>query len=64
VALEALLGELDERFAAPLRPLREPVAKAANRALDGDLSSAEADALADAVQQMASAARRRGLASA
>jgi len=64
VALEALLGELDERFSAPLRPLRDPVAKAANRALDGDLSPAETDALADAVGQMASAARRSGLASA
>ena len=64
VALEALLGELDERFGAPLRPLREPVAKAANRALDGDLSPAETDALAAAVDQMASAARRSGLASA
>ncbi len=43
VALESLLGELDEKFAAPLRPLREPVARAANAALDGELSAADDD---------------------
>ena len=39
VALESLLGELDEKFAAPLRPLRDQVARAANAALDGELSA-------------------------
>lgn len=58
IALEALLGELDEKFAAPLRPLREPIARAANAALDGDLSAEDAAAVEDAVSQMASAARR------
>ena len=58
IALEALLGELDDRFAAPLRPLREQVAKAANAALDGDLSSDDAIAVEDAVSQMTAAARR------
>jgi len=58
IALEALLGELDDKFAAPLRPLREPVARAANAALDGDLSAEDAAAVADAVGQMATAARR------
>ena len=58
VALEALLGELEDRFAAPLRPLREPVARAANAALDGDLSAEDAAAVEDAVSQMATAARR------
>jgi len=58
IALEALLGELDDRFAAPLRPLREQVAKAANAALDGDLSPDDAAAVEDAVSQMTAAARR------
>lgn len=58
IALEALLGELDDRFGAPLRPLREPVARAANAALDGDLSAEDAAAVEDAVGQMAAAARR------
>jgi hypothetical protein len=58
IALEALLGELDDKFAAPLRPLREPIARAANAALDGDLSAEDAAAVEDAVSQMASAARR------
>ena len=58
IALEALLGDLDEKFAAPLRPLREPVARAANAALDGDLSAEDAAAVEDAVSQMAAAARR------
>jgi hypothetical protein len=58
IALEALLGELDEKFAAPLRPLREPVGRAANAALDGDLSAEDAAAVEDAVSQMATAARR------
>ena len=58
IALEALLGELDDRFAAPLRPLREQVAKAANAALDGDLSPDDATAVEDAVTQMTAAARR------
>ena len=62
VALEALLGELEEKFSAPLRPLREPVARAANAALDGDLSAADSTALADAVEQMAAATRRSGTA--
>jgi hypothetical protein len=58
IALEALLGELDDRFAAPLRPLREQVAKAANAALDGELSPDDAAAVEDAVSQMTAAARR------
>ena len=58
IALEALLGELDEKFAAPLRPLRDRVARAANAALDGDLSAEDAAAVEDAVSQMAVAARR------
>jgi hypothetical protein len=62
IALESLLGELDDKFAAPLRPLREPVAQAANAALDGDLSSEHADAVEDAVSRMAAAARRSGTA--
>ena len=62
VALEALLGELDDKFAAPLRPLREQVAKAANAALDGDLPREDAAAVEDAVSQMAAAARRSGTA--
>ena len=62
VALEALLGELEEKFAAPLRPLREQVARAANAALDGDLSADDSTALADAVEQMAAATRRSGTA--
>jgi hypothetical protein len=62
IALEALLGELDDKFGAPLRPLREPVARAANAALDGDLSAEDAAAVEDAVEQMAAAARRSGTA--
>lgn len=62
IALESLLGELDEKFAAPLRPLRDPVARAANAALDGELSGPDAAALVDAVDQMAAAARRSGTA--
>jgi len=58
IALEALLGELDEKFAAPLRPLRDRVARAANAALEGDLSAEDAAAVEDAVSQMAVAARR------
>jgi hypothetical protein len=62
IALEALLGELDDRFAAPLRALRDRVAGAANAALDGDLDGADTAAVEDAVEQMAAAARRRGTA--
>ena len=62
VALEALLGELDDRFAASLRALRDPVARAANAALDGDLSDEDTAAVEDAVEQMVAAARRSGLA--
>ena len=58
IALEALLGELDDRFGAPLRPLREQVARAANAALDGDLTESDAAAVEDAVGQMAVAVRR------
>ena len=64
IALEALLGELDEKFSAPLRPLRDVVGRAANAALDGDLAADEATALADAVDQMAVATRRSGTAAA
>ena len=62
IALEALLGELDDKFAAPLRPLREQIAQAANAALDGDLPAEDAAAVEDAVRQMATAARRRSTA--
>jgi hypothetical protein len=62
VALEALLGELDDKFAAPLRPLRERVAKAANAALDGDLPAEDAASVEDAVDQMSVAVRRSGTA--
>ncbi|MFL5918871.1 MAG: hypothetical protein ACJ74X_09120 [Gaiellaceae bacterium] len=58
IALEALLGELDDRFGAPLRPLRDAVGRAANAALDGDLSESDKAAVEDAVRQMAVAARR------
>ena len=58
IALEALLGELDDRFGSPLRPLRDQVARAANAALDGDLSAEDTAAVEDAVSQMAVAARR------
>jgi hypothetical protein len=58
IALEALLGELDDKFGAPLRPLRERVARAANAALDGDLPESDAAAVEDAVGQMAVAVRR------
>jgi hypothetical protein len=58
IALEALLGELEDKFSAPLRTLREPVGRIANAALDGDLSEEDAAAVEDAVKQMAVAARR------
>jgi hypothetical protein len=64
IALEALLGELDDKFSSPLRPLRDPVARAANAALDGDLSADDAAAVEDAVSQMATAARRSAAAAA
>ena len=64
IALEALLGELDDKFGAPLRPLREQVGRAANAALDGDLSESDAAAVEDAVSQMAVAARRSSAAAA
>ena len=56
------MGELEDRFGAPLRPLREQVGKAANAALDGDLSEEDAAAVEDAVGQMAAAARRNATA--
>jgi hypothetical protein len=62
IALEALVGELDDRFAAPLRPLREHVARAANAALDGDLSEDDVATVERAVTEMAAAARRHGTA--
>ena len=62
IALEALLGELEDKFGAPLRAVREPVAGAANHALDGDLGADEVAALEDAVERMLVAARRRGTA--
>ena len=62
IALEALLGELEEKFAAPLRPLRDQVGRAANAALDGDLSEEDEAAVRTAVDQMAVAARRSGTA--
>ena len=58
IALESLLGELDERFAAPLRPFRAEIGRVANAALDGDLSEEDTAAVEDAVSQMAAAARR------
>ena len=62
IALEALLGELEEKFAAPLRPLRDEVGRAANAALDGDLSEGDEAAVRTAVEEMAAAARRSGTA--
>ena len=62
IALEALLGELEEKFAAPLRPLRDEIGRAANAALDGDLSEEDAAAVRNAVDEMAVAARRSGTA--
>ena len=62
VALEALLGELDDKFASPLRALRDQVGRAANAALDGDLSAEDTAAVETAVEQMAAAARRSGTA--
>lgn len=62
IALEALLGELDDKFGAPLRALREQVAGAANSALDGDLDEADSAAVEDAVEQMLAAVRRRATA--
>ena len=62
IALEALLGELEDKFGAPLRTLREPVAAAANRALDGDLPEEDVAAVEAAVEQMLAACRRRGTA--
>jgi hypothetical protein len=62
IALESLLGELDDKFGAPLRVLREPVAGAANAALDGELGAEQLSAVEDAVRQMLAAARRRGTA--
>lgn len=62
IALEALLGELDEKFAAPLRPLRDQIGRAANTALDGDLSEEDEAAVRTAVEEMAAAARRSGTA--
>ena len=62
IALEALLGELDDKFGAPLRPLREQVGRAANAALDGDLSEEDSAAVEDAVEAMATAVRRRSTA--
>jgi hypothetical protein len=64
VALEALLAELEDRFGAPLRPLRAQVGSAANAALDGDLSEEDAAAVEDAVSQMTAAARRNAAAGA
>lgn len=58
IALEALLGDLEDRFGAPLRPLREPVGRAANRALEGELGAEDSDAVAEAVAQMHAAVRR------
>jgi hypothetical protein len=62
IALESLLGELDDKFGAPLRALRDPVARCANGALDGDLGHEDADALETAVDAMLAACRRRGTA--
>jgi hypothetical protein len=62
IALEALLGELEDKFGAPLRALRGPVARAANGALDGDLGDEDVATVADAVERMLAAARRRGTA--
>ena len=62
VALEALLGELDEKYAAPIRPLRDRVGRAANAALDGDLSDEDEAAVRAAVDEMAAAVRRSGIA--
>lgn len=63
MALEALLAELDDKFAEPLRPLRDPVGRASNYALDGDLSGEDAAALESAVAEMEQAIRRSATAS-
>jgi hypothetical protein len=60
IALEALLAELDEKFSQPLRGLRDPLARASNYALEGDLDAADAAAVEDAVALMETAVRRRG----
>jgi hypothetical protein len=62
VALEALLAELEERFLEPLRPLRDPVGRAANYALEGDLGASEVVAVTEAVTEMERAARRHAAA--
>jgi hypothetical protein len=56
IALEALLTELGH--AAEIAPLRESVADAANAALRGDLSSAQEEAVTDAVLEMRRALHR------
>lgn len=58
IALEALLQELDEKFQEGLRPLRDPLARAANYALEGELSDEDAAAVTDTVEQLERAARR------
>jgi len=60
VALEALQAELP-RAADELGPLREPVGEAANAALEGGLSPGAEQALAEAVERMEAALRRRRL---
>lgn len=58
MALEALLAELGDKFAEPLRPLRDPVVRASNYALDGELSAEDSAALEAAVTEMERAVRR------
>ena len=58
IALEALLAELAEKFAEGLRALREPLARTANYALEGDLGAEDAAAVEEAVREMERAVRR------
>jgi hypothetical protein len=61
VALEALIAELgrEGRDVSDLRDRRSAIGNAANAALDGDLSSDQAGAVAAAVDAMERALRRR-----
>lgn len=62
IALEALLEELDDKFIEGLRTLRDPLARAANYALEGGLTDEDAAAVVDTVEQMERAVRRNGTA--
>jgi hypothetical protein len=63
VALESLLAALPERSPdrEPLEEQRDPVAEAANAALQGELGADLTDRLQEAVERMEAALRRRRL---